>query len=1721
MARKKAKQEFLTGQTLSGRYRLESLLGTGGMGEVYLALDSRKEDRRVAVKLLKDQITVDWFKQEFETLSLMVHPNIAQVFDFDHDRERGVYFYTCEFVEGRPADEALAGASFEAKLDCYVQILRALQYIHGQGYLHCDMKPKNVLVVSDGAGRYLAKVLDFGLAMAFPRSAMTARGTFSYMAPEWFEGGVPGAYTDIYSTGIMLYEITYGQLPFVPSDSGSCVEFHTRGELTFPADVNDAPDWWAKVLLRMTTKDIADRLVSVDACLSALNRLGTMDLVLHETGYGAPEAGIGGPWLGRSHQLSTALELIHSAFQGNHERGAHLIVRGEDGVGKSRMLAELKRRMQLEGAAVIALTASGGSSTFGTLVSAVRGLSGAVEPELAQERISHVVTRLVSQAIAYARNHPLLVLVDDLPMVDEHVLGFLSGLLNAADFSASSDEESVRVAIVATSSESGLPESLAANPLSREVSLEQLNRGQTGRLLRLILGLADVPDELVEEAWAACKGNPKLLHELALFLRESGCLAITPTGVVFYRDRLPTGGLPSSVEQYLQQAWNNFGDDERSLLTTMALLFGPQPFHILAEIAGHEVWHIDQLVAELARRGLVAFSAVSDRELPTIESETMRQMFLANVKKAELKELHKRIASALAAVPRLGDEHRASLAYHLYHAGRKKDALAPALAGAAYEIENCNFRNALQLVDIASATGAQLLDIATLYFKAFMLWGRYEEGIEALTLTLDKAGDASQREQITLYLCELYFRSGNYEPACRLVEPLAESENESVVGQALALLARIFFYLGKHKESRDTGERGMLVLSPDSREFALCAAMVGLVRVYGGKLQQGAKYLETALGILESKGSASDVAFAANGVALAHHKLKDYVSAEEHYRKSLEVASEAGDHERINVASMNLSVVCQETGEYGQAISRYKTALAMAYQSQNLPVLARVYNNLGNIHRYLGMLQKARDFTERSIELADRLNLELSKGLNRMLMGEILALQGRFDDAQALYEQADQIFVAVKASDERLECDIDRLELLCLAAKWDEACALGKAAVTESGKLKLDNHRLRALLGLSLAMLKRNRAEDPGKAIASLDEAAELVGEVGNPELEFKLWGLRTQAHGALGDAEKAALALRRAENSLAMLKQKIPEEFQSVFFKRADRKKMLADFSKISSKMAQLAQTISPMTPAAGGLHLRQRWIRELIRMNERLLAQHDLERLLETLIDVVVDLSGAERGFVLLASGDGLDVTVARNMDREAIRRSRTKFSTSIARKVLETGDVIRLEDAIEADDFRTKKSVMALRIRSVICLPVGGRDRTIGAIYLDNRFKPGVFSESVIEMLNAFSEQAAIAIENARLLIKYRATVEELERSQQEVERLNKRLQEKVEFQEMVIEQKSEEIDRKQAQLEERYQFTNIVGRSAALQRLFAVMQRVKETHVPVLITGDSGAGKELVARALHFSGLRKRQRFVSINCAALPDTLLESELFGYQEGAFTDARKSKKGLFSLADNGTLFLDEVGDMSLTMQAKLLRVLQEGELSPLGSEETLKVDVRIVAATNRDLKVMVQQGSFRQDLYYRLDVVSIKVPSLRERKEDVPLLIDHFLTAYATKNKLPKPRVSMQALQILMAYDWPGNVRELQSVVTTSAVFAENNLIVLESLRTKPEVFGERRLSAESLPALDTLNLKELEKRAIVAALVKTEGNKQQTSKVLGISRRALYNKLEAYKIDTDKLL
>ncbi|MBN1594383.1 sigma-54-dependent Fis family transcriptional regulator [candidate division FCPU426 bacterium] len=311
--------------------------------------------------------------------------------------------------------------------------------------------------------------------------------------------------------------------------------------------------------------------------------------------------------------------------------------------------------------------------------------------------------------------------------------------------------------------------------------------------------------------------------------------------------------------------------------------------------------------------------------------------------------------------------------------------------------------------------------------------------------------------------------------------------------------------------------------------------------------------------------------------------------------------------------------------------------------------------------------------------------------------------------------------------------------------------------------------------------------------------------------------------------------------------------------------------------------------------------------------------------------------------------------------------------------------------------------------------------------------------------------------------------------------------------------------------------IIGRSEGMKRAFHMAARVAATDSSILITGETGVGKELVARAIHRLSSRAQRTFVAINCGAIPETLLESELFGFRKGAFTGATSDRAGLFEQADGGTFFMDEIGELSSALQVKLLRVLEDGKIRPLGGTDEIRVNVRILAATNRDLAGEALQGRFRRDLFYRVNVINIHIPPLRERKEDIPLLIKYFLQKYNERFNKNIISITRDALFFLMNYDYPGNIRELENIIQHGVLLADNNVIEKTSL--PPQVFQRAQLALEGSRKEQSINMQQAEEELIKQALTRFDGNQTETARSLGISRSTLWRKIKAYKLENFK--
>ncbi|HYO67858.1 MAG TPA: sigma-54-dependent Fis family transcriptional regulator, partial [Archangium sp.] len=482
---------------------------------------------------------------------------------------------------------------------------------------------------------------------------------------------------------------------------------------------------------------------------------------------------------------------------------------------------------------------------------------------------------------------------------------------------------------------------------------------------------------------------------------------------------------------------------------------------------------------------------------------------------------------------------------------------------------------------------------------------------------------------------------------------------------------------------------------------------------------------------------------------------------------------------------------------------------------------------------------------------------------------------------------------------------------------------------------------------------------------------------------------------------------------------------------------------------------------------------LRRLTAFSDRLRGSSSRDELLESVLDEAIEVTRADKGFLILRENGELNVKVARNLSRENLEDATARVSDSIIEKVVRTRKALILSDALDDPEFKSSKSVVNLKLLSVMCVPLVRNDELFGVLYVGNDRLVNRFEPKSLDMLTIFAAQALLLIQNALL-------VNDLKLDNTE---LRKRLDDT--------------------------HYGEIVGACQGMLDVYRRIDKIAPTDISVLITGETGTGKELIARELHRHSPRNKGPFITINCGAIPENLLESELFGHVRGAFTGAVNTKVGKFQAAIGGTLFLDEIGEMPLQLQVKLLRALQEKVVYKVGDHRGEPVDIRVVAATNRVLEEEVRKGTFREDLYYRLNVVTLKLPPLRERGEDLFVLGKYFLQKYAKEFNSKAKGFSPSATVAMKKYAWPGNIRELENRIKKAVVLAERPLLGPDDLDLRPE-------SLE--PVLPLSEARERwQKQYIQEVYERNNRNKTKTAKDLGVDPRTIFRHFE--KLEAEK--
>jgi len=912
----------------------------------------------------------------------------------------------------------------------------------------------------------------------------------------------------------------------------------------------------------------------------------------------------------------------------------------------------------------------------------------------------------------------------------------------------------------------------------------------------------------------------------------------------------------------------------------------------------------------------------------------------------------------------------------------------------------------------------------------------------------DQQGAVAER------LARALSQQGQHEEAAEVArDALSRDGNVSVRARLHEALGVACLYLGdRHAANRALTEAERLNAPDDIRAQFRCLSYRAMLDFRDGNPTDAATRYSNALRLADQHGLADLYVNAALNLGSVSHQLGDLGPALATYERGIELCRALGKQSTRASLMFNLANLYAEIGAFDRAESWLDAAEELTRDADIgslRPYLVRLRGELADAHRGDISLAESR-FNESRDGFrgagSRREVAEVSLELARLHLHS-----GHLDTCATLLDDADQQLVGLAADDVVAHARGLRAQLWLRSSRGSEALPLLESALA---------HAERGTLRLLLTELHHDMAD--------------LYTALDAPDLAHR--------HRDLAHATEQRVAAS------------LPVALRDTFFEHPRRRRHR------DTRSAQATQT----PPIAIGQQVTASPfdLSGFLEVNRRINSSLSVEQVLSHAMDAAVALTGAERGFLLLRDDNSaVDVEVARNVDREHLGKAHAKFSHSIADEVMHTGEPLLTVDAGSDSRFAAQQSVHSMKLKSVVCVPIRSPRGILGALYLDNRFARARFRQEDVEVLMAFSDQVAIAITNARLHAQLEQRTQELEAERRRVERL-------AQGQALEIDRLKDALDTQQHVLELRHDYSSLVARSSAMRGVLRTLDRVTDSHLSVLIQGESGTGKEVVARALHFNGPRRKQPFVSINCGALPEPLLESELFGHVRGAFTGAERDRAGLFVTARGGTLFLDEIAEMSAGMQVKLLRVLQEHEVRPVGSSRTERIDVRVLGATNRPLLDEVQAGRFREDLYYRLAVVEVTLPPLRERVEDIAELSSALLKRLSDASRRDMPKLSADALQAIQSYPWPGNVRELENALSRALVMSAGNVIASQDLALATRGRRQRASSRRSFEAQETATL--------LASLQAHRWNVSAVSRQLGIPRNTLYRKLKRYNLD-----
>ena len=1013
---------------------------------------------------------------------------------------------------------------------------------------------------------------------------------------------------------------------------------------------------------------------------------------------------------------------------------------------------------------------------------------------------------------------------------------------------------------------------------------------------------------------------------------------------------------------------------------------------------------------------------------------------------------------------------------------------------------------------------------------------------------MDLAGEEDRKFDVRERLGDSYFRANHLRHAMGVYQFLLKAlegrtESAADVGRLMRKIGRVQARRGEHEAAIETFDRAGSIFADlgDRTGWAELLSRRATSLQALGRFDHAAAAAREASTLVSGEPESAVHGYLEQTLGNLAAARNDLDEALDRFRHAAAIAERVTSPAAMRSATAALGDVLWKMGRPDEALRHFRSNMDAAERDGDLWGLVHAYVDVARIEAENGDWHTAASLLEKTISIDQRLGLAEHEAIAQMHLGLVLERIGRWTDARERLERS----IALEGFDEGRPTRVAAyLPMARILARTDDIGAgFRRARIAYETARRSHEEELGAEAALTMAEIEAardnfseatryadeaihlfgSRGVKPGCARAlclaadlalrqhSFERARDLVAQASTLAVELPVaWtsasidavrarlmyveGDKQAAEELIGDVESRLEALSapwetaRLFLELGLLRDD-PDGAAQAMMKAArifEQLEAVHELDRVRGALARIRPTARKQEPVIG--------LYEIVKIINSTL---DLDEVLHRVLDLALRRLRAARGMIMLVdpiTGE-LRTRAARNLREDDAPRS----PQTIIREVMRSGKALLSADARRDDRFDASHSVVADNVISMLCVPLVIRDRISGAIYVDHQEASHVFAQNDLNFLEAFADQAAIAIENARLY-------QEIDESRARLTVENESLRREV--------------------LVEKH-LDSIIGTSDVVARIQFAIRKAAASPSTVLVRGESGSGKGLVARIIHNVSARRNGPFINFNCAALPETLAESELFGHERGAFTGADRRKLGRFELANGGTLFLDEIGKVGLAVQAKLLRVVEDKEFERVGGTQTVHSDVKIIAATNLDLERAISEGTFREDLYYRLNIIPIHIPPLRERRGDIPLLVEYFMKKICRELGFEMRRLDPGVLELLLRYDWPGNVRELEAVLHRAIVMSVDSTLGREDFLTlmKGSAASERDELDEAMfasragdpitPELYDETISRLDRELIQRALGESQGRIREAARKLGLARNTLKARMQKYGI------